>query len=175
MPPISFFNTDPFGSVDPDDDVREIVNVQVPITFDPATDVILFDPALVGFSDVSFARGLSSSLPTTGVNAVVVLDQPAAAGTAHAAIANQITDSRPGFFIYFNTGLDLPRLVFARDLGDPNADIAILARMVNLTGNFPAMQTFTAANFAAIPEPSTALLMSGGLLACVLAVRRRCA
>jgi hypothetical protein len=37
------------------------------------------------------------NLPTTGLNAVVVLDQPAAAGSAHTAIANQITDSGPGF------------------------------------------------------------------------------
>ena len=167
------FNTDPFGAADPNDNVRQIVNVQVPINFDPATDMILFDPALVGFSSISFASGLSGDLPTGGVNAVVVLNQPAAAGTAHAAIAGQITDPGPGFFIYFNTNLDLPRLVFARDLSDPNADIAILARMENLSGNFAAMQTFTASNFAPVPEPSTAWLISGGLLTCVLALRRR--
>ena len=168
------FNTDPFGAADPNDNVRQIVNVQVPINFDPATDVILFDPALVGFSNISFANDFSANLPTTGLNAVVVLDQPAAAGSAHTAIANQITSSGPGFFIYFNTTLDLPRLVFARDLGDPNADIALLARMVNLTGDLPAMQNFTAANFAPMPEPSTALLISGGLLTAVLVRRRRC-
>jgi hypothetical protein len=167
------FNADPFGTADPNDNARQIVNVQVPINFDPATDVIFFDPALTGFTDVSFASGLSSSLPTTGLNAVVVLDQPAAAGSAHTAIANQITDSGPGFFIYFNTGLDLPRLVFARDLGDPNADIALLARFTNLSGNLAAMEDFTAANFAPVPEPSTAVLISGGLLTCVLVLRRR--
>ena len=91
------------------------MNVQVPINFEPATDVVFFDPALTGFSTISFANDFSSNLPTTGLNAVVVRDQPAAAGTAHTAIANQITDSGPGFFIYFNTTLNLPRLVFARD------------------------------------------------------------
>lgn len=170
------FNTDPFGGADPNDGIRQIINVQAPINFDPATDVILFDPALTGFSsvtDATFANDFSANLPTTGLNAVVVLDQPAAAGTAHTAIADRLTDSGPGFFIYFNTGLNLPRLVFARDLGDPTADIALLARMENLTGNLAAMQTFTAGNFAQIPEPSTALLVSGGLLTCVLALRRR--
>ncbi|HYO81549.1 MAG TPA: PEP-CTERM sorting domain-containing protein [Bryobacteraceae bacterium] len=169
------FNTDPFGSADPNDNVRQIVNVQASINFDPTTDVIRFDPALTGFSSISFANDLSANLPTTGLNAVVLLDQPAAAGSAHTAIANRITDSGPGFFIYFNTGLNLPRLVYARDLGDPNADIAILARMENLSGNFTAMQTFTEANFAPVPEPSTALLMSGGMFACVLLLRRRSA
>jgi hypothetical protein len=167
------FKTDPFGSADPNDNVRQIVNVQESVNFNPATDVIRFDPALTGFSSISFATGLSADLPTTGVNAVVVLDQPAGAGSAHTSIANQITDSRPGFFIYFNTNLGLPRLVFTRDLGNPNADIAILARMDNLSGNFAAMQTFSQANFAPVPEPSTVLLMSGGMLACVLALRRR--
>ena len=168
------FNTDPFGAADPLDGIRQVVNVQVSINFNPATDVIWFDPGLTGFTDVSFARDLSGDLPTTGLNAIVVLDQPGAAPAMHTAIANRLTDSGPGFFIYFNTVQNLPRLVFARDLGDPTADIAILARMENLTGSFAAMQAFSSSNFQAIPEPSTAvLLFSGGLLTYALALRRR--
>ena len=168
------FSSDPFGgAADPNDGVRQVVNVQISLDFDPLTDKFLFGSALTGFSTVSFASGLSGELPTSGVNAVVVLDQPANAGSAHTAIANQLTDSGPGFFIYFNTGLNLPRLVYARDLGDPNSDIAILARMDNLEGNFAAMESFSEANFAPTPEPSTMLLMSAGLATCVLARRRR--
>ena len=33
----------------------------------------------------------------------------------------------PGFFIYFNSGLDLPRLVYSTDLSDNTADLKVLA------------------------------------------------
>src|SRR5688572_17162088 len=92
------FTADPFGAADPNDNIRQIVNVQVPINFEPGTDVVQFDPDLVGFGNISLANDFSANLPTTGLNAVVLLDQPAAAGSAHTAIANRITDSGPGFF-----------------------------------------------------------------------------
>ena len=81
-------------------------------------------------------------------------------------IANRITTAGPGFFIYFNQGLDLPRLVFSTDLNDPTADLKILFRMTNLTGQGgrDAMPTFTASNFefTTVPEPSSVLIMTAG-------------
>jgi hypothetical protein len=67
----------------------------------------------------------------------------------------------PGFFIYFNSALNLPRLVFSPDLNDPTADLKILARMTNLTGASDQLVNFRADNFAlqAVPEPGTLLLM----------------
>ena len=47
-------------------------------------------------------------------------------------LAAQISVSTPGFFVYFNTGLNLPRLVYSADLSDNTADLAVLARLTNL-------------------------------------------
>ena len=70
------------------------------LTFNPATDVIALDPAAFGVGVFGFANGLSTSLPMTGVNFIVLQNgAPLAAGTAADAIANQLTQDAPGFFI----------------------------------------------------------------------------
>jgi hypothetical protein len=124
---------------------------------------------------------VASAIPATGVN-VVVLESfdndanpatPFGAGQAADLIASQITSPGPGFFIYFNQALNLPRLVYSTDLSDNNADLKVLARMLNLTGaeGQNALPTFTAANFAftasAAPEPSSFYLAASGVLSAV--------
>jgi hypothetical protein len=60
------------------------------------------------------------------------------------------------------------RLVYSTDLSDNTADLKILARMTNLTGQagINALPTFSAANFnavnaqASVPEPSDLVMMS---------------
>jgi hypothetical protein len=171
------FTADPFAgtNADPNDGIRQIIPTpQFDINFDIQNDVFAFDPTVFGISQIVFANDVSTNLPPTGINVVVLQNgPPLAAGSAHAAIADQKTDSNSGFFVYFNSTLMLPRLVFARDLGDPTSDIAIMARMSNLQNNFAAMPTFTQANFVLMPEPSTGVMISAGLLACVLAARRQ--
>ncbi|MGH9324620.1 MAG: PEP-CTERM sorting domain-containing protein [Vicinamibacteria bacterium] len=53
----------------------------------------------------------------------------------------------------------MPRLVFSTDLSDETADLKIVARMTNLVGQSNLLPTFTVANFAITPEPSSLLLM----------------
>ena len=171
------FATDPFvGSTALTTNGRQLVGNELFTTFNPATDVFAFDAAAFGaygITSLSFASGAIGSLPTTGVNTIVVTPSPIpfAAGTAATAITAQLTASGAGFFVYFNSGLDLPRLVFSTDLNDDQADLRVLARLTNLTGQpgRDALATFSARNFAlvstTVPEPSTVLLLAAGLAA----------
>jgi hypothetical protein len=182
------FDTDPFaGSTAPTDPGRQVVGGEPFITFSIATDKFVFDPAVFGIGPViTLANDVIENVPTTGVNAVVLRSfdndgdpgTPFNAGTAATLIANRITTPGPGFFIYFNQGLDLPRLVFSADLDSSDADLKILARLTNLTGQGgrDAMATFSDANFdVLVPEPSGVLLLSSAGAIWVLrgVVRRR--
>ena len=179
------FLTDPFaGSTALTTPGRQIVGGEPFVSFSVASDVFLFDPAIFGVgSQVLFANNTAGNLPTSGVNVVVLQTTdddanaatPFGAGSAANLIANQITSPGPGFFIYFNSGLNLPRLVFSTDLNENTADLKILARMTNLAGDTSALATFTSSNFQMIPEPSSFILMTaaGVLSACAYAVRRR--
>jgi hypothetical protein len=172
------FNTDPFaGSTAPTTPGRQVVGGEPSITFNPATDVFRLDFDVFGVDDLRFLSDVAANVPASGINTVVLqnTDVPFAAGIAASLIADQVTDPGPGFFIYFNSGLDLPRLVFSADLSDPDADLKVLARMVNLGGaaGRAELANFTAANFAPVPEPSSLLLTSGALLICGWAMRRR--
>ena len=181
------FATDPFaGSTALTTPGRQVVGDEVFIDFDTAVDLFRLDADTFGVSPpVAFANDIAANLPASGVNVVVLqsLDNdndPSTAfnaGIAANLIAAQITDPGPGFFIYFNSGLNLPRLVFSTDLSDNTADLKVLARMVNLTGNTSALSTFTSDNFeiTQVPEPSSVLLLSvaGSLWGLRVARRRR--
>ena len=164
------FNTDPFaGSNALTMPGRQIVGGESFISFDTATDVFALGSSVFGVGDdVHFANDIVGNLPTGGVNVIVLetLDNdansatPFGAGNAADLIAGQITSPGPGFFIYFNSGLNLPRLVFSTDLDDNTADLKVLFRMTNLSGQPDALPTFTASNFAVVPEPSTLMLLA---------------
>jgi hypothetical protein len=153
---------------------RQIVGGEPSLTFDIATDVLVFDSAQFGITHpLSFFNGLVADMPESGTDVVVVQDTgtPFLAGLAANLIAARVTTSGPGFFIYFNTNLGLPRLVYSTDLDDPTADLAVLARFTNLTGpeGFAALPTITEDNFA-VPEPATLALLAAATLG---AMRRR--
>ena len=165
------FKTDPFAGSDAlTTPGRQIVGGEESITFDIARDLFLLKSPGFGVGDVVFfANDFVQNLPTSGLNVIVLQTAPIPfnAGLAATAIANQITSPGPGFFIYFNSGLDLPRLVFSTDLSDDTADLKVLFRMTNLGGDpgRAALPTFTASNFAFVSEPSTlALLVAAGAL-----------
>jgi hypothetical protein len=163
------FDTDPFaGTTALTTPGRQIVAGESFINFSVLTDVFSLESTVFGTGGtVNFFNGPAASLPAGGLN-VIVLETfdddanpatPFAAGNAANLIAAQITTPGPGFFIYFNQGLDLPRLVYSTDLNDNTADLKILFRMTNLTGQTgrDTLPTFTAANFqiTTTPEPST--------------------
>ena len=79
-------------------------------------------------------------------------------------IAGQIAQSGPGFFIYVNSGLNLPRPVYSTDLSDNTADLNILAHFTDLSDQPDVLPAFTEENFdfMQVPEPATLLLMTTG-------------
>jgi hypothetical protein len=184
------FNTDPFaGTPVLTTPGRQIVGGEDFLSFDISSDVFSLESTVFGVgSSVNFVNALAPNLPTGGVNVVVLQTfdndnnplTPFGAPNAADLIASQITTPGPGFFIYFNQSLDLPRLVYSTDLNDNNADLKILARMLNLNGQGGrnAIPTFTAANFAittATPEPSTfsMIMLVGAIGACSIVRRKR--
>ena len=161
---------------------RQVVGNELFTPFNIATDVFQFERNIFGINQILFINNVASAIPATGVNVVVLetfdddanLGTPFGAGNAANLIAAQITQTGPGFFIYFNSNLALPRLVYSTDLGDNTADLKILARITNLTAG--ALPQFTASNFAltTIPEPATLLLMTtGGALMASRRLRRK--
>jgi hypothetical protein len=176
------FNSDPFaGTTALTTPGRQIVAGESFISFTPASDVFSLESTVFGTgSTVNFVNASAANLPSNGVN-VIVLDTfdndnnpatPFGAGQAADLIASHITTPGSGFFIYFNQALNLPRLVFSEDLSSNTADLKVLARMLNLSGQagIDAMPTFNAANFAittsaATPEPSSLSLV---LQVCVI-------
>ena len=168
------FATDPFAGTDalitPG---RQIIGNElfVPV-LDIANDVLSFDAGVFGINAISFANDVIANIPATGVNTIVLRTfdndgdpaTPFGAGSAANLIADQITSPGAGFFVYFNSGLDLARLVYSTDLSDNTADLKILARFLNLSGQpgRDAMATFTEANFAItqVPEPTSLVLLA---------------
>jgi PEP-CTERM motif len=183
------FNEDPFaGTTALNTPGRQIIGGErfLPV-FDIANDQLAFHPARFGtVGGFQFFNGLAGDIPPSGINLVVLRSfdfdgdpnngNQLNAGQAATLVANAITESQHGFFVYFNSGLDLPRLVFSTDLGSADADLKIIARFTGLNGAVgrAAMADFSAANFGNVPEPeSWALLIAGFGLTGAIARRRR--
>jgi len=172
------FDTDPFaGTTALTTPGRQVVGGEDSISFNISSDIFSLESTVFNAGNqVFFANSVVASLPTSGVNVIVLQTfdndanpaTPFGAGNAANLIAAQITSPGAGFFIYFNSGLDLPRLVYSTDLNDNTADLKILFRMTNLTGQSgrDAIPSFTESNFeiTTVPEPSTMLLLGFGLI-----------
>ncbi|MBC8087286.1 MAG: PEP-CTERM sorting domain-containing protein [Phycisphaerae bacterium] len=181
----TLFNTNPFaGSTALTTPGRQVVGNEPSLAFNIATDVLAFERSVFNMgTTISFANGLASAIPSTGLNAVVLQSfdndgdsgTPFGAGNAANLLAAQITSPGAGLFVYFNSGLDLARLVYSTDLSDNTADLKVLARFTNLSGQSgrDAFPSFTSDNFAlvtTVPEPSSMLMAALGLTA-LLGVR----
>lgn len=177
------FNANPFAgsAANPNDGIRTVVGgneIQLP-SFDVYADQFQFSQAVFNVSgDISFANSLGANLPDTFANVIVLRDSPTPfnAGSAANVIAANVDLDGAGFFVYWNSTLNVNRLVYSTNLNVNTADLSILARINSPTGQeaIDALPTFTAANFAVtpVPEPSTYAMMLAGLMG-VVAVSRR--
>ena len=172
------FSTAPFaGSTALETPGRQIVGGGLLTTFDPALDVFSFETSAFGIGNsVNFANGVVGAIPASGLNIIVLQtfdnDNNAAtffgAGNAANLLATQITSSGAGVFLYFNSSLDIARLIYSADLSDETADLKVLAHLTNLSGvaGRDAFSAFTAENFqlvTTVPEPTTFAMLFAGV------------
>lgn len=179
------FATDPFaGSTALTTAGRQVVGNEVNLpSFDFVNDRFVFDLSVFGVSGLSFFNGAASAIPASGRNVIVLqttdddanLATPFNAGSAANLIAAQINVDGAGFFIYFNQGLNLNRLVFSTNLNSNTADLKILARILSPTGSLgvAALPSFGATNFVPTPEPGSLSLLGAAGVVWMVARRRR--
>lgn len=181
------FDTDPFaGTTVLTTPGRQIVGGEPFLVFDPAVDNIVIDSAVFDVTPPILPfNGLAADIPN-GFNLVVLRDLDAdpvtagdqmAAGLAANLIASAVTEDGAGFFFYFNSGLDLVRLVYSTNLSDNTADLKVLARFTNLSGSAGAAAMSQigpqVGAISAIPEPGVWALMVVGFGLAGTALRRR--
>jgi hypothetical protein len=173
------------AGADPNDGIRQVVGtgaLNLP-AFDVLADTFRLDLAAFGVTGpLVFANALAANLVGSGANVVVLQDSdndgdPATAfnaGSAANLIAAALADDRAGFFVYFNSSLNLNRLVFSTNLNEPTGDLQILAAIQSPTGAdaIAALPTFTAVNFAPVPLPASLPMLLAGLFG-LRVLRRR--
>lgn len=106
---------------------------------------------------LTFVNSTIEALPPAGFNVIVLqtADDDSNAATAFNArsaarlIGTATTESRPGFFVYFNSGLQVNRLVFTPDLSNGESPLTVLCALNNLTGTaaIEALPLFSLRNF----------------------------
>ncbi|MEO1679704.1 MAG: calcium-binding protein [Pseudomonadota bacterium] len=161
------FSGDPFDGADVSADGRQIIGNEDFITdFDFGQDTFAFNATDFGVDALHFASadanapGAADALD--GANVIVLQnadsdgdpDTPFLAGTAANQIADLVDEDGAGFFVYFNTNLDLNRLVYSENLNDATADLKIVARQTDLTGQdaIDALGEYSADNFALMTD-----------------------
>lgn len=158
---------------------RQLVGGEQFISFNPAHDLFAFDPVIFGGgTQINFANGPVSALPSNA-NLLVLqtLDDdndplsPFGAFNAANLIASRVTDHGPGVFVFFNEDLSLPELIYSDDLASNQADLRVLARMIDAIGQvgINELPDFSTTNFSvtspssAAPEPSSDALISAAI------------
>lgn len=177
------FDSDPFaGSTALETPGRQVAanNERFLPEFNLDTDTFVLDDRFFDVSGpVSFFNGFAADLPASGgLNVIVLRDtvNPAGgafnAGTAANIIANEIDVAGAGFFVYWNSGLLVNRLVYSVDLSRADADLSILSRELSPTGQDARdrLPFYAESNFRIVPAPGAAAVLTAASL---LAARRR--
>lgn len=156
------FSGDPFNGEDVAEPERQIIsNEDLIRDFDFRQDVYRLNATdFEVFGDVNFVAldaNVADASIASGTNVIVLLnsdndnnsDTPFLAGTAADQIAELTTEDGAGFFVYFNSSLQLNRLVYSTNLNDASADLNIVSRQTNLTGQkaIATLTEFSADNF----------------------------
>ena len=156
------FDGDPFDGTDVSAEGRQIVGNEDFITdFDFAKDKYSFDASDFGVFDkvnfVALDANAEDAVIAPGSNVIVLLNSdndndpntPVLAGTAANQIAELTIEDEAGFFVYFNSNLQLNRLVYSSNLNDAYADLKIVSRQTDLIGGdaINALGNFSADNF----------------------------
>lgn len=163
------FAGDPFDGVatDPTDGVRQVVGNEDSITdFQQGRDRFELDAEDFAISDTLVFQSLDANADGAdvdpGANVIVLRNAnngdvdgngdplPFNAVQAAEQIAALTEDAGAGFFVYFNTGLGVNRLVYSTDLSDADADLKIVARLTDVEDQdaIDALAGFSADDFA---------------------------
>lgn len=155
--------------------------------FDVQTDRFLIDAASFGVAgDPIFQNVLAADGNVADDVNVIILqnsDDDANDSTVFNArsaatlIAGNTDSARAGFFVYFNSALNINRLVFTPNLDDALAALTILAALNSPVGvdAIAQLPTFTNANFefAEVPLPAAAPLFLAALAGLGVTTTRR--
>jgi hypothetical protein len=165
------FDDDPFaGTTVLTTPGRQVVGGEPSLDYDPDADEIVVDPGVFGIdNEIRLFNGFAALMPDMPFNFVILRTLDADgdsgngvllnAGLAADLIAGRLSTDGAGFFVYFNSGLNLPRLVYSTNLSDPTADLKILARFTNLVGDTDSLENFRNVSVAVVPEPAAWALM----------------
>jgi hypothetical protein len=170
------FDTDPFaGSTALQTPGRQIVGGELFIAafdldndrIEVTTDAFDIEPTIATFA------GFAADLPDAPFNFIVLRTLDADgdplngnlmnAGLAANLIAGRLSQAGAGFFMYFNSGLNLTRLVYSTDLSSPTADLKVIARFQDQVGQAGVdVLARGGVELAAVPEPATWSMMIAG-------------
>jgi VCBS repeat-containing protein len=157
------FAGDPFDGVNVSASGRQVAgNEDFVSDFDLAADAYQLNAADFGISGGLSFVSLDANAPGAdipdGANVIVLTNSdndgdpatPFLATTAADQVAGLVETPGAGFIVYFNSNLNVNRLIYSSDLSDPTADLKIISRQTDLTGQaaIDALDDFTAANFA---------------------------
>ena len=146
------FDGDPFDGGTPAapvaGQIRAVALPSIVTDFTVGEDVLVLDADDFGFEAFSFANGMVGDL-SGDANVLVLQDVFANARAAAQAIAdNDALTADAGVFVYFNSTLNINRLVYSSDLGD-GGDFSVLANFTNQVGPdaVALLPTYSASDF----------------------------